>query len=110
QNNRYVGFNLGDENQEHQDMKTKVTDEMERTFRPEFLNRIDETIVFHSLDKEHMNDIVKLMLNEVNRRMKAQEISFTITDKALEKVAEADFDRQYDARPSRRSLQSTRQD
>src|SRR5699024_7066569 len=51
QNNRYVGFNLGDENQEHQDMKTKVTDEMKRTFRPEFLNRIDETIVFHSLEK-----------------------------------------------------------
>src|SRR5699024_3242698 len=110
QNNRYVGFNLGDENQEHQDMKTKVTDEMKRTFRPEFLNRIDETIVFHSLEKEHMNDIVKLMLNEVNRRMEAQEISFTITDKALEKVAEAGFDPEYGARPLRRSIQRNIED
>ncbi|HLQ95716.1 MAG TPA: ATP-dependent Clp protease ATP-binding subunit [Pseudogracilibacillus sp.] len=110
QHNRYVGFNLGDENQEHQDMKTKVTDEMKRTFRPEFLNRIDETIVFHSLEKEHMKDIVKLMVNEVRERMEGQELSFTITDKALEKVADAGFDPEYGARPLRRSIQRNIED
>lgn len=110
QHNRYVGFNLGDENQEHQDMKTKVTDEMKRTFRPEFLNRIDETIVFHSLEKDHMKDIVKLMVNEVRERMEGQELSFTITDKALEKVADAGFDPEYGARPLRRSIQRNIED
>src|SRR5699024_4854312 len=64
QNNRYVGFNLEDEGKEHKDMKEKVTEEMKKTFRPEFLNRIDETIVFHSLEQKHMKDIVKLMEND----------------------------------------------
>src|SRR5699024_9450901 len=106
QNNRYVGFNLGDENQEHQDMKTKVTDEMKRTFRPEFLNRIDETIVFHSLEKKHMKDIVTLMIKEVQDRMELQEMNFTITDGAIEKIADEGFDPEYGARPLRRSIQS----
>lgn len=110
QNNRYVGFNLGDENQEHQDMKSKVTEEMKRTFRPEFLNRIDETIVFHSLEKQHIKDIVKLMVKEVKNRVEGQELSFTITDKALEKVADAGFDPEYGARPLRRSIQRNIED
>src|SRR5699024_12125532 len=98
------------ENQEHQDMKTKVTYEMKRTFRPEFLNRIDETIVFHSLEKEHMKEIVKQKVNEVRERMEGQELSFTITDKALEKVADAGFDPEYGARPLRRSIQRNIED
>src|SRR5699024_12825686 len=62
QQNKFVGFNLEEEGQEHKDMKDKVTTELKRTFRPEFLNRIDETIVFHSLEKKHMKDIVSLMI------------------------------------------------
>src|SRR5699024_9859798 len=65
QQNKFVGFNLEEEGQEHKDMKDKVTTELKRTFRPEFLNRIDETIVFHSLEKKHMKDIVSLMIKEV---------------------------------------------
>src|SRR5690625_5052732 len=56
QRNKYVGFNLGDVNQEYSDMKSKVMSELKKTFRPEFLNRIDETIVFHALEKKHMKD------------------------------------------------------
>ena len=108
--NRYVGFNLGDESQEHSDMKTKVMEELKKTFRPEFLNRIDETIVFHSLEKKHMKDIVKLMIAQVQKRVQEQEITFTITDRAIEKIAEEGFDPEYGARPLRRSIQKNIED
>jgi len=108
--NRYVGFNLGDDNQEHNDMKNKVMEEMKKTFRPEFLNRIDETIVFHSLEKKHMKDIVELMIEQVQKRMQEQELNFTITDRAVEKIAEDGFDPEYGARPLRRSIQRNIED
>jgi len=108
--NRYVGFNLEDEAQDHKDMKSKVTAEMKKTFRPEFLNRIDETIVFHSLEKKHMKDIVKLMVEQVQIRMKQQEIEFSITERAIEKIAEDGFDPEYGARPLRRSIQRNIED
>ena len=108
--NRYVGFNLGDESQDHQDMKSKVMEELKKTFRPEFLNRIDETIVFHSLEKKHMKEIVKLMIEQVQKRVKEQDIAFTITDRAIEKIAEEGFDPEYGARPLRRSIQRNIED
>jgi len=110
QQNKFVGFNLEEEGQEHKDMKDKVTTELKRTFRPEFLNRIDETIVFHSLEKKHMKDIVSLMIKEVQNRMETQEMSFTITDGAIEKIAEEGFDPEYGARPLRRSIQTNIED
>lgn len=108
--NSFVGFNLEEEGQDHKDMKEKVTTELKRTFRPEFLNRIDETIVFHSLEKEHMKDIVTLMIKEVQKRMEAQEMNFTITEGAIEKIAEEGFNPEYGARPLRRSIQSNIED
>ena len=110
QQNKFVGFNLEEEGQEHKDMKDKVTTELKRTFRPEFLNRIDETIVFHSLEKKHMKDIVSLMIKEVQSRMETQEMNFTITDGAIEKIAEEGFDPEYGARPLRRSIQTNIED
>lgn len=110
QRNKFVGFNLGDETQEHKDMKSKVTEEMKKTFRPEFLNRIDETIVFHSLEKKHMKDIVKLMIKQVQKRVEEQELNFTITDRAIEKIADEGFDPEYGARPLRRSIQKNIED
>ncbi|MFA1821628.1 ATP-dependent protease ATP-binding subunit ClpC [Virgibacillus oceani] len=108
--NKYVGFNLGDEGQEHEDMKNKVLDELKKAFRPEFLNRIDETIVFHSLEKKHMKDIVTLMVKQLQNRLKEQEIEFTLTDKALEKIANEGFEPEYGARPLRRSIQKNIED
>lgn len=110
QRNQYVGFNLGDESQEHKDMKSKVMEAMKKSFRPEFLNRIDETIVFHSLERRHMKDIVKLMVNQVKERMNDQELEFDITDRAIEKIAEEGFDPEYGARPLRRSIQRNIED
>ncbi|TQS76100.1 ATP-dependent Clp protease ATP-binding subunit [Ornithinibacillus gellani] len=103
--NKYVGFNLGEEGQEYTDMKDKVTAEMKKAFRPEFLNRIDETIVFHSLEKKHMKEIVVLMVNQLKQRLQEQEIDFSLTDKALEKIADEGFEPEYGARPLRRSIQ-----
>ncbi|WP_067729174.1 ATP-dependent protease ATP-binding subunit ClpC [Oceanobacillus damuensis] len=108
--NKYVGFNMGDEKQEHETMKSKVMDELKKAFRPEFLNRIDETIVFHSLEKEHMKDIVTLMLEQLQRRLKGQDIHLTLTDKAVEKIANEGFDPEYGARPLRRSIQKNIED
>src|SRR5699024_3620271 len=87
------------------EMKTKVTEEMKKTFRPEFLNRIDEMIVFHSLEKDHIQEIVKLMINQVKQRLKNLDITFSITPRAIEKVAEEGFDPEYGARPLRLATQ-----
>lgn len=105
QRNKYVGFNLGEKDQEYTDMKSKVTDEMKKVFRPEFLNRIDETIVFHSLEKKHMKSIVELMINDLQDRLAGLDIDFSITDKAIEKIAKEGFDPEYGARPLRRAIQ-----
>ncbi|WP_010652137.1 ATP-dependent protease ATP-binding subunit ClpC [Oceanobacillus massiliensis] len=108
--NKYVGFNLGEENKDYKEMKSKVMEELKKAFRPEFLNRIDETIVFHSLEKEHMKDIVTLMLEQLQRRLKGQDIHLSLTDKAVEKIANEGFDPEYGARPLRRSIQKNIED
>lgn len=103
--NKYVGFNIQDEGQDYKDMKGKVMEELKRAFRPEFLNRIDETIVFHSLEKKHLTEIVTLMADQLITRLKEQEIYLELTDAAKEKVAKEGFDPEYGARPIRRALQ-----
>ncbi|MFD2043203.1 ATP-dependent protease ATP-binding subunit ClpC [Ornithinibacillus salinisoli] len=108
--NKYVGFNLDEEGKEYNDMKKKVLDELKKAFRPEFLNRIDESIVFHSLEKKHMKDIVTLMVKQLQKRLKGQDIEFTLTDKAIDKIASEGFDPEYGARPLRRSIQKNVED
>ncbi|MFC0525683.1 ATP-dependent protease ATP-binding subunit ClpC [Pontibacillus salicampi] len=108
--NKYVGFSMGDSGQDYKDMKSKVMDEMKRTFRPEFLNRIDEIIVFHSLEKKHMKEIVSLMVNQLQKRLTEQEVEFELTEKALDKIADEGFDPEYGARPLRRSIQKNVED
>ncbi len=110
QKNKFVGFNVSDGDQDYADMKQKVLDELKKAFRPEFLNRVDETIVFHSLERKHMKDIVKLMLDELKERLKEQDMEFSITEKSIEKIAEEGFDPEYGARPLRRSIQKNIED
>ncbi|UFT99468.1 ATP-dependent protease ATP-binding subunit ClpC [Radiobacillus kanasensis] len=109
-NNKYVGFSLGDEEANYKDMKSKVMNELKKAFRPEFLNRIDEIIVFHSLEKKHMTDIVTLMAEQLQKRLAEQDIDFKLSDKAIEKIADEGFDPEYGARPLRRSLQKNVED
>ncbi|BCB01959.1 ATP-dependent protease ATP-binding subunit ClpC [Bacillus sp. KH172YL63] len=103
--NKYVGFNIQDGQQDYKDMKGKVMEELKRAFRPEFLNRIDEIIVFHSLEKDHLKEIVTLMSNQLTTRLKEQDIHLELSAAAKEKIAEEGFDPEYGARPLRRAIQ-----
>ncbi|MCI3986474.1 ATP-dependent protease ATP-binding subunit ClpC [Bacillus vallismortis] len=103
--NKYVGFNVQDETQNHKDMKDKVMGELKRAFRPEFINRIDEIIVFHSLEKKHLTEIVSLMSDQLTKRLKEQDLSIELTGAAKAKVAEEGVDLEYGARPLRRAIQ-----
>ena len=103
--NKYVGFNIQDGEQDYKDMKGKVMEELKKAFRPEFLNRIDEIIVFHSLEKKHLKEIVSLMAGELTKRLKEQDISLGFTEAAMDKIAVEGYDPEYGARPLRRALQ-----
>jgi ATP-dependent Clp protease ATP-binding subunit ClpC len=103
--NRSLGFAVHNESQKYNDMKSKVMDELKRAFRPEFLNRIDEIIVFHSLEKEHLLRIVSLMAASLKQRLSDQGIEIELTQAALEKITEEGYDPDYGARPLRRALQ-----
>ncbi|GED72514.1 negative regulator of genetic competence ClpC/MecB [Brevibacillus reuszeri] len=103
--NTTLGFTTGDTERKYQDMKDKVMDELKKSFRPEFLNRIDEVIVFHSLEEEHIEQIVSLMTDELRKRLKEQSIDFQLTDDAKKILAKEGFDPAYGARPLRRAIQ-----
>src|SRR5690606_7231179 len=77
--NKYVGFNVQDSNQDYKDMKGKVLEELKKAFRPEFINRVDEIIVFHALEKEHLVKIVDLLLNTLFKRLGEQNIELELT-------------------------------
>lgn len=110
QKNKFVGFNIDDEKTDHKQMKAKVTESLKKAFRPEFLNRIDETIVFHALERKHMKDIVTLMIKQLQNRLAEQGLNFTLSTKGIEKIAEEGFDPEYGARPLRRSIQKNIED
>ncbi len=106
QRNKYVGFTVEDDvKREYTEMKDKVLEELKKAFRPEFLNRIDEITVFHSLQKEHIQEIIKLMAETLKKRLSEQGVDFSLTDAALDKIADVGYDPEYGARPLRRALQ-----
>jgi len=101
-----LGFRTGvEQDAGYDNMKRKVTEELRRTFRPEFLNRVDETIVFHALSQEHIRSIVDLMLREVTGRMTELDVEVSITEAARDILAREGFDENYGARPLRRAIQ-----
>lgn len=108
--NTSLGFTTGDTEKKYQDMKDKVMDELKRSFRPEFLNRIDEVIVFHSLEQEHIEQIVSLMTDELRKRLKEQNIDFQLSEEAKKVLAKEGFDPAYGARPLRRAIQRNIED
>jgi ATP-dependent Clp protease ATP-binding subunit ClpB len=86
-------------------IKTMVWDELKQHFRPELLNRIDEVVVFHSLGKQHIKGIVTIQLARLVARLKAQDITLTVSDAAVSAVAEGGYDPEYGARPLKRYIQ-----
>ncbi|MEH7072334.1 ATP-dependent protease ATP-binding subunit ClpC [Neobacillus drentensis] len=103
--NKYVGFNIQDGEQDYKDMKGKVMGELKKAFRPEFLNRIDEIIVFHALERKHLEEIVTLLSEQLVKRLKEQNISLELTAAAKEKISQEGYDPEYGARPLRRAIQ-----
>lgn len=101
-----IGFRMTEsEEDSYKAMKEKVTEELKRTFRPEFLNRVDEIIVFHALNKEHITKIVDIMIIDLLKQLKEKDIELDITDKAKQLLANRGFDVEYGARPLRRAIQ-----
>lgn len=93
-----------EEKDEYEKMKEIVLDELKRTFRPEFLNRVDEIIVFHSLNREHIKQIVSLMIDGLSKRLDQMNIHIELDDKAKDLLADAGFDPTYGARPLQREI------
>jgi ATP-dependent Clp protease ATP-binding subunit ClpC len=102
---KLVGFNVNDSVQDYSRMEKTILDELKKTFHPEFLNRIDENVVFSSLEKDEINEIVKIMSKKIVKRLKNQGVSLRITSAAIEVIGKVGFDPEYGARPIRRALQ-----
>jgi ATP-dependent Clp protease ATP-binding subunit ClpB len=100
-----IGFNTKEEIAERDSMKDKITDSLKDQFRPEFLNRIDEIVIFNYLKKEEIKKIVELELAKVEKRLSAKEITIKISDKAKEFLAKEGFDPSLGARPLKRVIQ-----
>lgn len=105
---KQLGFvTVTDETKEHEKMKSNVMDELKRTFKPEFLNRIDDIIVFHALSEANVKDITGLMLKELKNRVQTQmDIELKFTDHAKKYIFEKGYDKKYGARPLKRAIQT----
>jgi ATP-dependent Clp protease ATP-binding subunit ClpC len=107
-----LGFGaVEDEKQDHEQMKNSVMEEVKRIFKPEFLNRIDETIVFRALNKDDMKQIVTLLCRDLQKRCREQmDIDLVVRDSAKTYIVEKAFDRKYGARPMKRKIQDEIED
>ncbi|MBV7274482.1 ATP-dependent Clp protease ATP-binding subunit [Clostridium thailandense] len=100
----FASVNENEKQNEYEKMKENVMDELKRSFRPEFLNRIDDIIVFHQLQEEDLKQIVRLMLETVSERLEEQDINIGFTNEAEELLAKEGYDLTYGARPLRRAI------
>jgi ATP-dependent Clp protease ATP-binding subunit ClpC len=107
-----LGFGaVADEKADYKLMKDRVMEEVKRLFKPEFINRIDEIIVFHPLNKEHMKDIVSIMMKDIMKRTKEQmNISLIVEEDAKDYLIQKGYDEKYGARPLRRTIQNSLED
>ena len=105
-----VSFGFGETDDTEPNIKAKVLEELKKEFRPEFLNRVDDIIVFHKLQKEHILAIARNMLASLSKRLKELDISIDFDDTAVSAVADSGFDKVYGARPLRRAIVSNIED
>jgi ATP-dependent Clp protease ATP-binding subunit ClpC len=111
-NQSTLGFRDSDEEQSFKDMQKRVLEEVKNVFNPEFINRLDDIIVFRSLNFNNLKEIAHLMINELNENIKERQIFVTCTDKVYERLAEKAWekDRKFGARPLRRVIQNEIED
>jgi ATP-dependent Clp protease ATP-binding subunit ClpC len=100
-----LGFTSGDEKQNWERRADKVRDELKNVFNPEFLNRLDDVIVFHPLSREHISQIVAVLLKDVRKRLAEEELALKLTDSATDFLVKHGYDEQYGARPLKRAIQ-----
>jgi ATP-dependent Clp protease ATP-binding subunit ClpC len=100
-----LGFGNDEEGLSYKEMKARVQGELRKIFRPELLNRIDETIVFHKLEREDMRHIIEIQVKRLRQQMAEREVTVEFTKAALDKLSDAGYDPAYGARPLRRVLQ-----
>lgn len=106
-----VGFVVGDkEKDEYTRMKNRISEDIKKAFRPEFLNRIDDIIIFHPLNREHLKDIVTLMVNSLIKRLAEQDVIIEVSDEAKEIIIKEGYNPTYGARPLRRAIQTLVED
>ena len=105
-----IGFSNLTDTGSYDKMKSKVAEELKRHFRPEFLNRIDETIVFHQLTVEEVTEIVDLMLDRVHKQLKNSDIEIVLSEESKEFLATEGYNKEFGARPLRRSIQRLLED
>lgn len=112
---KVLGFSTSKDNESkmkdsYEKMKENIMAELKKRFRPEFLNRIDDIIVFHSLVESHIAEIVKLMTKDLIQRLKSMEIDFEMSEDAIKLISESGFDLEYGARPLKRAIQKELED
>ena len=109
---KQLGFGLdqGQQEQDYKKIKSDVMGELKKAFRPEFLNRVDDIIVFHQLNEEHIKKIAQNMLEGLKKKLKDMNFSVEFTDFVIEMVAKEGFDIVYGARPLRRVIQTKIED
>jgi len=105
-----VGFTAQDKRFDYEAMEKRIMDELKNTFRPEFINRVDESIVFHSLDKEQLREIVKILTTQIVNRMDDLGIELKITPSAMDVIADEGYDPEFGARPLKRAIQTKFED
>jgi ATP-dependent Clp protease ATP-binding subunit ClpC len=107
---RSLGFIEESVESDYESMKSIVMDEVRRTFRPEFLNRLDEVIVFHPLSKIHIEKIIDILLGDLRKRLSERNVKLLVSDQAKELIISNGFDPIYGARPLRREIQRAIED
>ena len=105
-----LGFRVEEGMMRYEEIRTSALSEMKRLFNPEFINRVDEAVVFHSLNREHLRDILELMVREVQEQLNEQNITLQITTAARTFLIEEGYEAKYGARPLRRTLQKLVED
>lgn len=105
-----VGFRAPEEDKDYEEMKNRLMEELHRTFRPEFLNRLDDVIVFQNLSEKELAQIVELMLEDLSRRISEFGFKLSVSEKAKELLAAEGYDPSYGARPLRRAIQKRLED
>ena len=105
-----VGFDSDGIDRSYDVIKRKIREELKKLFNPELLNRIDETIIFHQLERSHIKEIIDILVVDIAKQLAEKGISFNLTDEAKEFLVEKGYDPAYGARPLKRSLQKYLED